>query len=656
MRYIFLALSGFMFTMGQVFSQGITRVEINGPGTAAMDAQTLFTVTFWDYYSQVPPPQYGSYYWDFTGASLLDETKSSLRLNYYISGGQMVNYEYSTFDNYYSDYVTVQVDPDYCTGVNASAQDVSRTGPGTVTLTADPAPSGFTYKWYASDQNTLLSNSQSYTTPSLSATTTYYLAYQHTGSGCLTPKVPVRAVISDRNYVKKYTAREATTSEATVRDGTAAQSYKDFTYYDGLGRPMQNDLKQASVSGWDIITPIAYDSVGRQAREYLPYARSNGTGSGAYQETALQDHSSYYSQHYADTYGYSEKQFEPSPLNRVGKQAAPGNAWKLGSGRETEYAERPNTAGDEVRIWTVNSSGLPVTSAAYAAGALWVKTVTDENNSLSVEYMDKQGRVVLKKAQSVPSPSAGHQGWLCAYYVYDDFGRLRVVIPPKAVRVLDSNWGQSTDTTLANAQYFQYKYDGRGRVTEKQVPGKGVEYYLYNIQDRMVGSQNGNLRLGNKWLYTKYDALGRVVMTGITSSGTFFAALQTALDSGTNNAQVNKQTAEVKSGATITSNKYDGYREYVAGSQVILKPGFSFRSTGNQSFTARIGQTANNGNAGAWPIDEGEILTVTYYDSYSYLSGYTYAKPASPYPVFYVEKQADQPKFGMNFPFVTFFP
>src|SRR5690606_458693 len=109
---------------------------------------------------------------------------------------------------------------------------------------------------------------------------------------------------------------------------------------------------------------------------------------GGYQAGAPAHHSAYYSTRYADAHGYSEKQFEPSPLNRVNKQAAPGIAWKLGSGKEIKYDERPNTTADAVRIWTVDAKGLPVTSSAYGAGTLWVKTVTDEDNNRSVEYTD----------------------------------------------------------------------------------------------------------------------------------------------------------------------------------------------------------------------------------------------------------------------------
>jgi RHS repeat-associated protein len=71
----------------------------------------------------------------------------------------------------------------------------------------------------------------------------------------------------------------------------------------------------------------------------------------------------------------------------------------------------------------------------------------------------------------------------------------------------------------------------------------------------------------------------------------------------------------------------------MATSTITLQPGFSMKATGNQTFTAKIG-SATSGAAGAWPTDEGEILTVNYYDSYQHLTGFAYVAPSSPYSGF----------------------
>nr|MBI1229715.1 hypothetical protein [Cytophagales bacterium] len=567
------------------------------------------------------------------------ETYNSLSVTFNATGTHTLIYQYMTFDGNFYGTMQVQVTgSNQCAGISASSSDVSRLGSGTVTLTASPAPTGFGYRWFAANQTTQLGTSQNFTTPSLSATTTYYLAYIHTRSGCMTPKIPVKAVIADHNYVKQYTARVPNLTETTVKTGTASQSYKTFTYYDGLGRPKQVVSKQRTITGKDLITPVDYDEFGRQKFEYLPYAQSNGSTAGDFRPSSITEQNAYYATRYGtNPVGYSEKAFDASPLNRVEKQAAQGNAWKMGSGKEVKFSRRPNKAADAVRIFTINSNGMPVTSSTFAANSLWVEISDDEDNKRTVTYTDKLDRVVMKKIQNTASPAAnGHLGWLCTYYVYDDFSRLSVVIPPRAVELIAAaNWrsATSTSTTLSDAQYFRYTYDGKGRLVEKHIPGKGLESMVYDNQDRLVGFQDPKMASASpkQWLYTKYDGLGRVVMTGITTSDDSRSSIQSTLNGMvSNNATVNANTAIKRTGSTITSSKFDGSQEYVASNSITLKPGFAMKATENQSFIGRIG-TESSGSAGAWPVDEGNILTVNYYDSYEFLGRYSYVSPGAPF-------------------------
>ena len=156
---------------------------------------------------------------------------------------------------------------------------------------------------------------------------------------------------------------------------------------------------------------------------------------------------------------------------------------------------------------------------------------------------------------------------------------------------------------------------------------------VYDNQNRMVGVQDANManESPKQWLYTKYDGLGRVVMTGMTSSNDDRATIQNNLNEmPSNEASVNANTAKVKTGSRITSSKYDGYQEYVAEKSISLKPGFAMKATGNQNFTAQIG-TRSSGKVGAWPKDEDDILTVNYYDSYEFLSEFPYENPGAPF-------------------------
>ncbi|MEL4309206.1 hypothetical protein, partial [Joostella sp. CR20] len=72
----------------------------------------------------------------------------------------------------------------------------------------------------------------------------------------------------------------------------------------------------------------------------------------------------------------------------------------------------------------------------YGANQLYVTVTKDENwksgdgnNHTTREYKDKQGRVVLKRNYN---NNIAHD----TYYVYDDYGNLTYVLPPK-VNTLD---------------------------------------------------------------------------------------------------------------------------------------------------------------------------------------------------------------------------
>ncbi|WP_439488527.1 DUF6443 domain-containing protein [Algoriphagus sp.] len=639
MKNIICLLSLFGLICSSSLGQGVTNVIIQGPTQANVGETVQFQVLFYSNGNQIAPPSGGGYFWEDGGIAGSSSSMNSLTGYFTQAGNYIVGYEYSNAGNYYFDSFSISISGNFCTNVNASANDGYRLGPGVVQMSADTAPSGFSYVWYDTNQTTLVSSSKNFNTPSLSVTKTYYLGYKHISTGCVSALVPVKAQINNYNSVKKYSARTPNTNKNTLITGGAGISYKTFNYSDGLGRLIQTVMKQQTVNGKDLITPAEYDQFGRQVKEYLPYYEASGVQDGRFRTNGLTMQASQTSPIYGDTFGYSEKKFEPSPLNNVDQQAAPGNVWKMGSGKELKFFRRPNTASDEVRVFTVNANGLPVTSSSYAANLLWTNISDDEDNKRNIEYLDKQGRLVLKKVQNTAlSNAGGHSGWLCTYYVYDDLGQLRVVIPPRAVEILAAaNWttASSTNADLAKEQYFRYTFDARGRLVEKHIPGKGLESMLYDNQDRMVGFQDANMAppLGDReWLYKKYDGLGRIVLTGKIVENSDRLTLQGVINNlAGNNAEVKQNTAKIKTGTAISSSKYDGFQEYVASSSITLQDGFNMKATNNQSFTARIGTPPASGSAGAWPLEEGEILTVNFYDSYNFLSGMDFITPGSPF-------------------------
>jgi hypothetical protein len=236
------------------------------------------------------------------------------------------------------------------------------------------------------------------------------------------------------------------TNAAEIGGLTVEKRSRTIQYFDGLGRPMQQVNQQASPAKKDIIVPVEYDPFGRQARDYLPYL--SGTNNGLYKETALKindysasDHYNYYNDPLItdvarDQMPYAEKYFEASPLNRVLKQGAPGVAWQPDSttgatdlnDHSIKFSYEINDSTDNVKMWQVSDNGFPYYDAFYLAGELYKNITYDEKGDQVIEYRDKLGQIVLKSVQANAVQFAN------TYYVYDDFGRLRYVLPRKWIK------------------------------------------------------------------------------------------------------------------------------------------------------------------------------------------------------------------------------
>jgi RHS repeat-associated protein len=351
--------------------------------------------------------------------------------------------------------------------------------------------------------------------------------------------IPVLALAQsqDQNYVKT-TIYKKPTSVSSVDPNLPANATIQVSYYDGLGRPIQQVAHKQSNTGKDIVTPIEYDGFGRQVKEYLPYVPTTAA-SQEYRANALTDILNF--PDYLSQNPFSEKELENSPLNRVLKQAAPGNvdSWAKGSGHEIKFDYQTNTADDEVLLFNITATWEPVkglydiptslTFTNYSENELYKNITFDENTEAepsegdgsTVEFKDKEGRVVLKRTYE---NKERHD----TYYVYDQYGNLTFVIPP----LVDTS-GTISDTVLTNLCY-QYKYDYRNRLVEKKLPGKQWEFIVYDKLDRVVATGpaltpfNDSALVGTVgWMITKYDVFNRPVYTAweqstnVTPAGRF---------------------------------------------------------------------------------------------------------------------------------------
>ncbi|PSR52014.1 hypothetical protein AHMF7605_29125 [Adhaeribacter arboris] len=105
------------------------------------------------------------------------------------------------------------------------------------------------------------------------------------------------------------------------------------------------------------------------------------------------------------------------------------------------------------------------------------------------------------------------------------------VIPPKTVKSLGNAATLTINELTLQRECFYYQYDERGRLIVKHVPGAAPVFFVYDLWDRPVLSQDGNQRAHGKWSFTKYDALDRVVLKGeITHAGNQASMVQAVMN------------------------------------------------------------------------------------------------------------------------------
>ena len=394
-------------------------------------------------------------------------------------------------------------------------------------------------------------------------------------------------------FATAQTQTENYLKTTTFRGAGATLPQIQVTYVDGLGRPIQKIANNQSRDGKNIISHIEYDGFGRQAREYLPYASASSSSLDyVASTTAMSQLTTYYGTSTASfdatTAFFGDKIFEESPLNRLLMQTAPGDSWTRGSRHEIKMDYLTNSE-NEVLYFLAEASSvnrdysinlLQTGSRAYEPGQLYKNVTKNENwiesdgdNNTTQEFKNKMGQVVLKRTFNNDDP---HD----TYYVYDQYGNLTYVLPPKADSFINAQ--------VIDDLCYQYKYDYRNRLVEKKIPGKQWEFIVYDKLDRVVATgpalspfEYTTSIAPEGWLITKYDYLNRPVLTGWLEQGHINAAKRKIMQNDHNNETINFN--EMKSATASSVNNV------------------VFQYTNNVLPTAGY-----------------QVLTINYYDNYNF--------------------------------------
>lgn len=282
------------------------------------------------------------------------------------------------------------------------------------------------------------------------------------------------------NYVKT----ETILSEDGVKTQTTVQ------YYDKKGRPSQLLRNGVGMDGW-VRSYTEYDRWGRVEKSSMPMEAGDVPDCKDLYDLPAESSATYE----GDEYGWTEYDYDA--VGRETSALGPGFEWfddsrgilrnyGVNEGNVVRRYEAP--LGDECSL--VNPGTY------YSVGELSAMTVSDEDFKSVTHYKNRLGQTVLER-----------RGWTGeytdTYYVYDDLGRMRFVLSPQY---------QSNKQKAVTA--YEYRYDKRGRIVKKILPGCEYTQYWYDTADRLLFMQDATLRERGLYRFYLYDGLGRLCVQG----------------------------------------------------------------------------------------------------------------------------------------------
>ena len=346
-------------------------------------------------------------------------------------------------------------------------------------------------------------------------------------------------------------------------------------YYDGLGRQVQTVQNGINANHSKTIhAQQDYDACGRFFKAWLPVS-----GMSLNYNSNIPDQVS-------EQLAYSQTTYDAT--DRPIYVSTPGSDMS-GRGKSIEYI---TNSANSVKRYRASDSGLSQ-DGYYPAGTLDGIKTTDEDGRTLVVFKDMMGSVVLERR-------ASHYD---TYYVYNNLHQLRFVLSPR--------YQYSAHKAIYG---YEYRYDNRGNVAKKILPQCEYIQYWHDQANRLLYMQDANLRKKGKYRFFLYDALGRLVIQGLSSMAKLDLSesdnvpvatfnLATSGISGTGYV-VNVQGLVDSNSVIEIVNYYDNYNFLTAD----YLNSFSFASASTQNVQGLITGTITRASNGSL------IYSVMYYN------------------------------------------
>ena len=196
-----------------------------------------------------------------------------------------------------------------------------------------------------------------------------------------------------------------------------------------------------------------------------------------------------------------------------------GSARWAGKGVKSNYLANTESSGTDslhcIRFGFSLSGNTGITFTRdnlWPAGSLMVERTEDEDGRTLWVFKDMRDLVVLERRLAKAATNSAGAVYADTYYLYDDAGRLTAVLPPELSAYFGwGNWpGISETDPKVGGFAFQYRYDARGRMIAKKLPGAAWTYYIYDKGDRLVLTQDACCDKLQLFVFRHFDLRLRV--------------------------------------------------------------------------------------------------------------------------------------------------
>lgn len=298
---------------------------------------------------------------------------------------------------------------------------------------------------------------------------------------------------ADNAYIVRVDARSSMDSVVSVKGHVHVKgggiANVAVEWLDPLSRSLQNTQRRATQQGEALSTFTEHLSLAA-TRQWLP--RPSATG--LYVQPAIAEEQTM--AYYDNEAPYVGTTIEHTYQGRVLTRTQAGDAFQNHPATDSYDVNSSN----EIRHWIVTATGA-TRDGYYPAGTLRKTTHTDEDGKITTRYTDSEGRTIALLLGGADY----------TYYLYNDMGQLRYVLPPNVYSAL-LPYSSFTDDNFNISHFcYTYYYDDHGLCIYKRLPSCAPQYFVYDCLGRLVMSQDGNQRQrGNYWTTQRYDKYNQV--------------------------------------------------------------------------------------------------------------------------------------------------